>query len=235
MNEILQKSLPAELCKEVRLPGISPCAQDDWLRVDEVYTAQMAYRTRLLAEKSNDVFWQEHATCPAAEELLSAALEVLPKLGFVQVDKGVQCPDGRTVAIDFGAPLWTLGHLVQEDLCILQEQGDEHVLTAAVLCFPANWRLAEKAGRPLTAIHAPVEEYDGDLARRVQRMFHGVKAGKPLSRHNRLRYATADLHQPHKKVDEQRMPFLRSERQCVLRLPRTNAVVFSIHTWVVRD
>jgi len=30
------------------------------------------------------------------------------------------------------------------------------------------------------------------------------------------------------------MPFLRSERQCILRLPETEAVVFTIHTTVVR-
>jgi hypothetical protein len=29
-------------------------------------------------------------------------------------------------------------------------------------------------------------------------------------------------------------PYLRSERQCILRLPETGAVVFSIHTTVIR-
>ena len=28
-------------------------------------------------------------------------------------------------------------------------------------------------------------------------------------------------------------PFLRSERQCILRLPQSGAVVFSIHTYVL--
>jgi hypothetical protein len=28
-------------------------------------------------------------------------------------------------------------------------------------------------------------------------------------------------------------PYLRSERQCVLRLPKTRACVFSIHTYVL--
>ena len=31
------------------------------------------------------------------------------------------------------------------------------------------------------------------------------------------------------------MPFTRSERQCILRLPESDAVVFTIHTYVVRD
>ena len=65
-----------------------------------------------------------------------------------------------TVAIDRGDPMGTLGHLVQEDLCLMEKRGEEHVLTAAVLCFPASWRLADKIGRPLEAIHVPVPEYD---------------------------------------------------------------------------
>jgi hypothetical protein len=37
-------------------------------------------------------------------------------------------------------------------------------LTAAILCFPASWTLAEKLGRPLGAIHGPVAGYDPGMA-----------------------------------------------------------------------
>ena len=43
------------------LPGMAPCAADDWLRVDEAYGRQMAYRARLLAERPAAVLWQEEA------------------------------------------------------------------------------------------------------------------------------------------------------------------------------
>ena len=109
------------------------------------------------------------------------------------------------------------------------------MLTAAALCFPANWRLADKIEQPLTGIHAPVEEYDADIARRVQRLFDGVRAGRPLWRFNKLRYADADLHQPRRRETGRDMPFIRSERQCILRLPESDAVAFTIHTYVVRD
>ena len=48
-------------------------------------------------------------------------------------------------------PLELAGLLVQEDLCIVQNDDNAPVLTAAVLCFPSRWRLAEKIGRPLAA------------------------------------------------------------------------------------
>ena len=79
----------------------------------------------------------------------------------------------------------------------------------------------------------PVAEYDADLARRVQRLFDGVRPGKPLWRFNRLSYVDPDLHQPTRKQQGQQERFIRSERQCIIRLPQTQAVVFAIHTFVV--
>lgn len=232
MTVILQNRLPDEMQGEKALPGVAPCAPDDWLRVDDAYAAQMAYRLALMRSLPKNVLGWEAEALPAAQEVLEQALLVLPQLGFDVGANEVRCPDGRIVPLAGDDPLRTLGHLVQQDICIMEKRGEEHVLTAAVLCFPANWRLAEKLGRPLTMIHAPVDEYDSDIARRVQRLFDGVRVGKPLWRFNRLSYADADLHQPYRKT-EPGEDFIRSERQCILRLPRTGAVVFSIHTFVV--
>lgn len=234
MKEILHQRLPAAQTGPVRLPGTAPCAPDDWLRVDEVYAAQMAYRAELLSDRPEAVFCQTAVAHEAAAELLQEALKLLPVLGFKVGDKFVDRPDCQRVELDWAAPLWTLGHLVQEDICILQKRGDEHVLTAALLCFPANWRLAEKIDKPLSGIHAPVLEYDENIASRVQRLCDGVQVGRPLWRFNKLRYADADLHQPHRRKVQGDMPYTRSERQCLVKLPKSGAVAFTIHTYVVR-
>ncbi|WP_100367830.1 heme-dependent oxidative N-demethylase family protein [Yoonia maricola] len=230
MSVILQDSIPDAQSGDPRLPGTQPCAPDDWLRVDETYAAQMAYRLQLLHDKPTAVLC-EHPT--AGREVLEEALHILPGLGFAVSGAQITCPDRRIVQIDWAAPLKTLGQVVQEDICIMEKQGAEHMLTGAVLCFPANWRLAEKINRPLIGIHAPVPEYDENIARRVQRLFDGVQVGRPMWRFNRLFYSDADLHQPYKKVDGDVTPYIRSERQCILRLPRTDAVVFTIHTFVL--
>jgi len=234
MNMILQDLIPPEMGGDVRLPGMAPCGGDEWMRVDEAYAAQMAYRAALLATRREAVLWMRKDALPAAQELLEQALVAMPAHGFEVAAGKVVCPDGRAVMLDFEAPLLTLGALLQEDLCILQQEQGEHVLTGAVLCFPANWRLADKIGRGLAGIHAPVEQYDENLTARVQRLFNGVQVGRPLWRFNRLPYADADLHQPYRKHDAARSGFIRSERQCIVRLPVTRAVVFSIHTYVVR-
>lgn len=234
MAAILQDSLPLAQRGDARLPGTQPCQAHDWLRVDEAYAAQMKYRAALLSTRQSAVLFENPATHHANQEVLEEALKVLPDLGFTVSDTHVTCPDKRVVAIDWLAPLHTLGHLVQEDICVLQKQGAEHVMTGAVLCFPAGWLLSEKINRPLTGIHDPVDEYDADIARRVQRLFDGVQVGRPMWRFNKLRYTDPDLHQPYKHSVSEDLPYIRSERQCILRLSQTDAVIFTIHTFVVR-
>lgn len=241
MAEILHPVLPPDLVFDAPLPGVRPLADGRWLRVDEAYDAQMAYRRHLLAERRPQVLWQDDAAQAAVEELFAAALASMPALGFT-IDEGcIRCPVGHSVRLDADRPLAVLGQVVQEDLCLMERRGDEHVLTAAVLCFPARWTLAEKAGKPLTRIHKTVQPYDEGMAKRVQRLFDGVQVGRPLWRNNMLQYHDPDLHQP---ISERpggqlpprsgRAPYVRAERQCIVRLPQTQAVIFSIHTYVTR-
>ncbi|MEJ8561849.1 DUF3445 domain-containing protein [Yoonia sp. GPGPB17] len=234
MEPILQNALPDSHLNDPRLPGTMPCDPDGWLHVDDAYGAQLALRRNLIHTQPDKVIYEPQEVRAAGSEVLHEALKLLSGLGFEVSESTVTCPDGHCLQINHDHPLRTLGHLVQEDICILQKRGDEHVLTGAVLCFPASWRLADKADRPLTDIHAPVDEYDDNIARRVQRLFDGVRVGKPLWRFNKLRYADADLYQPGRKPEDGEMPYVRSERQCILRLPLTDAVVFTIHTYVVR-
>ena len=170
MARILQTRIPYDIAAQRRLPGIQPLALDDWLIRDEAFAGQMAYRDRLLAERRDAVLAMDESARAAADELLDMVLELVYPGAGAQVTR----PDGVQVSIDRADPMGTLGRLVQEDLCILEKRGDEHVLTAAVLCFPASWTLGEKFMRPLTAIHVPVEEYDENIAARVQRLFDGV-------------------------------------------------------------
>ncbi|PKQ11758.1 MAG: hypothetical protein CVT70_12550 [Alphaproteobacteria bacterium HGW-Alphaproteobacteria-1] len=238
MTPILQSAPPYDVTALRPLPGIAPLDMADWLLVDEAFAPQMAERARLLAERRDDVLAVTEGAGPAMDELLQFVLDWLAEYGTgYQISaREVRRPDGVIVPIDRADPLLSLGHLVQEDLCIMEKRGEEHVLSAAVLCFPASWRLAEKIGRPLLAIHVPVPDYP-QIAPRVQRFFDGVQPGRPLWRFNAHGYGDPALFHPMREnVDEAaraRLPYLRSERQCVLRLPGTRACVFSIHTYVM--
>lgn len=241
MVEVLHPSMPADIVEGKRLPGISPLEDRSWISVDEAYAEQVAYRRDLLDHK-RDLVLQDSApeAKPAIDEVFAEALTVMPDHGFQLNRTHILCPDGASIDRTEDRPLAVLGKCLQQDVCILIKQGDEHILAAAVLCFPASWTLSEKIGRPLTRIHVPVPEYDADVARRVQRLFDGVRVGAPLRRNNYLRYDNPDLFQPLSEADPLRQEppsgheaYLRAERQIIFRLPKTDAVVFSIHSYVV--
>ena len=226
--------------RSARLPGIQPLDPATWLLRDDAFAPQMAERDRLLAATPERVHAMEPRAEAAVEELRALVLGHVSAAPGYDFGRGrVTRPDGVEVPRD-GAPLMVLGRLIQEDLCVLlPDGGGGHVLAAAVLCFPARWTLNEKMGRALIGIHAPVAEYDADLARRVQRLFDALHPERPLWRANALGYADPTLHQPCREADPRPPapdppPFIRAERQCLLRLPESRAVVFSIHTQVVR-
>ena len=236
---ILQEKMPEGQIEMAasRLPAMRPVSRP-WLFCDPSYDAQMAERRRLMAHCERDVYRQLPSGLAAACGFLALVLDDLPH-GFVVSGGDVTCPDGHRVALDWDNPLWSVGHMLQQDVCILEKQGAEHVLTGAVLCFPASWTLAQKIGKPLVGIHAPVADYDAGIAKRVQRMFDGVQEGRPMWRANALRYDDATLYQPRTENDPRPVgqvdaPYLRSERQTVLRLPQPGAVAFVIHTTVVK-
>lgn len=235
MAEILQNRIPYDPLSPRPLPGIQPLKMDEWLLRDDAFAGQMARRDELLRESRSQVTALQDCANAPAQELLDLVLAT----AYPEARESAVRPDGAMVPIDRSDPMGTMVRLVQEDLCILQKQGDEHVLTGAALCFPASWNLAEKFGRPLIAIHEPVDDYDPGTARRVQRLFDGVQPEKPIWRFNALWYHDPELFQPRSFLDRRVPPsasegeFLRSERQVILRLPQSRAVVFAIHTFVL--
>jgi len=224
-----------------RLPGMRPVGADDWLLVDEVHARQMALRDRFLAERRDEVVAMLPEAAEAAGEVLELVLATLSRRGdFAVGAEAVTRPDGVEVPLARDDPFGTIGRLLQEDVCLLEKRGEEHVLTGAVLVFPSGWTLAQKIGRPLLRIHVPVLPYDAEMGRRVQRLFDGLRPGRPLMRANLLWHGAPALHQPRREGEPkphsaQGDRYLRSERQCLVRLPRTGAVVFTIHTTVIQS
>ena len=240
MSVILQKSIPFDASSEKPLPGISPLDPDQWLMIDDAYAAQMALRQELITTKRDQVIGIDPAALPAARELLGQVVDYFTRTGAMQHLNGMMHnPDGRRVPVDYDDPMGCMGQIAQNDFAIMEQRGSEHVLTAAVLCFPASWLLAEKFMRGLVGIHDPVDPYDDQIANRVQRLFDGIQVDRPLWRFNALHYADPALFQPRsmyaRSPGEERHTarYLRSERQTLIRLPETRAVVFGIHTFVV--
>lgn len=224
-----------------RLPGVKPLDPDHWLIRDEAFAAQMALRDRLIGERLGLVHALLDTGRAAALECLGLVLDTLARdNGYAISGETVTRPDGVTVTIDRDAPLITMGRLMQADVCLMQDGPEGHVLTGAILCFPASWTLAEKIGRPLMGIHGPVPEYDAEVGARVQRLFDAIRPDRLLWRANAVQHHDPSLFHPRSESDPPSVRragpggrYIRSERQTLRRLPGTGAVVFTIHTTVV--
>jgi len=113
--------------KTSRLPGVQPVALQDWLTKSDTYEAQMAYRRTLISSRRETVFQytpQSEAACVELRDLICAEQNLSPA--------------------EHAHPLLDAASHVQEDLCLLQKQGDAHILSAAVMCFPSSWDVRQK-------------------------------------------------------------------------------------------
>ena len=238
---ILQKQIPYDTTYP-NLPGTRPISPDEWIICDDVFSQQMALRDKLIETKKDKVLAISDEAQEAAVELLKMTLDFcVSKLGYKKNVNKIIRPDKVSVEIDLNEPMTFLGRLVQNDFCILQKKDNEHVLTAAALCFPASWSLEEKFLKPLIDIHIPVKAYDGNIAKRVERLFDGLQINRPVWRFNALYYEDPNLFQPRSVNQPRRKPapnkvkYFRSERQTIIKLPESGAIIFGIHTFVVRS
>ena len=236
---IFQKQIPYDTTHP-KLPGTRPISPDEWIICDDAFSQQMALRDELIETKKDKVLAISDEAQDAAVELLKMTLDFcITKLGYKKKVNKIIRPDKVSIEIDLNEPMTFLGRLVQNDFCILQKKENEHVLTAAALCFPASWSLEEKFLKPLIDIHVPVKPVSYIIAKRVQRLFDGLQINRPLWRFNALYYEDPHLFQP-RRVNKPRIKpapnkanYFRSERQTFIKLPKSGAIIFGIHTFVV--
>lgn len=218
----------------------------DWFEIDARYPAEIAERRRLLATARAEVFAALPVSDHARQEALSLVVEALTKHHPTWFEgDGVLVRNHLTgEAWNIGSidPLELAGRLVQDDLCLIQDT-DGPVFTAAMLCFPSRWRLTDKIGRPLAAVHGPVPLYADRLSRPVDRFMQRLKPGHIASRLNWSLLDDPTLFQPAGKWRVASNPeitadnvghrvFLRVERQTLRRLPASGAVLFGIRVHV---
>ena len=218
-----------------------------WIEIDEHFGPELALRRRLLAQRHDEVFAALPESGAGQAEVLELLLEHLPARFpalFRHADGSIaNLATGECFELDDWAmmPLELAGRLVQEDLCLLQRGPAGYRLVAAVLCFPAHWRLSDKLGRPLDVIHEPVPGFGERLAPTVDRFFASLQAGRPVWRANWSLVDTAERFLPpeHRKagrtLDAERAGdqlWLRVERQTLRRLPRSGDVLFGIRTYL---
>lgn len=226
--------------------GLAPIVPAEWIDAGDGRPAQLAEKARLLTGgRREQVLASLPGSDAASREVFQLLVDNLRKyqpefLGGVAPEE----QNGRLPSAEPDqAPLERASRLVQEDFCVLQSDGaGTYRLTAGCVCFPSNWNLREKLGRPLGDIHAPVPGFATALAAPVDRFFHRLAVGQLVARLNWLVHDRPDLFQLGPNPDPPVVTaenagsslWLRLERQVLQRLPESGAVLFTIRTRVHR-
>jgi hypothetical protein len=225
--------LPYQAGPQKMVMGLTAIQEPQWLEWDSRVPAQRAERARLLAERPGDVLADTPGAEPAMVELRQVLADWLsehrPAIG---------------TAWDTGAhPLATICPWVAEDFCLMRLTEAGPVLIAAILCFPSRWRLSEKIGRPMQAIHTTVPGYGESLGRPVDRFMGALRPGRLAVRYNWSIHEDAVLYQPagHGLTGHDasitaenagETLWLRVERQTFRLLPESGVITFGIGTHV---
>ncbi len=221
-------------------------APGGWIEIDDRFAADLAAKRALFAARHAEVFAALPEAAAAAEELLALLADHLPRHHPDRFRRDgehlVNLATGESWDVAHPAlhPLETCGRLVQEDFCLMGGDGGKYRLVGAALCAPSRWRLGDKIGRDLAAIHAPVPGYRDALEPGVDRFFARLKPEKPAWR---LNWTILDDPAPFQPLPQRAARaiteanagaalWLRVERQTLRRLPATGHVVFTIRTYI---
>ena len=234
--------------------GLKSLSIEDWIVLGSDFCAQLAEKQQLLQHHYDDVFVAQDSTQAAQQEVLSLLVDhllqrfpgVYKSIGEGEGASGIRNLNTQEALryADFAhAPLDLAGRLVAEDLCLMMPAESEYCLAAASVCFPQQWTLREKFGKPMSHIHSPVPDYSDMLARPVGHVFSRLRESFPGVRFNWSVVDSPALymgeHGPKRRLlgevtadSAGHSLWLRVERQTIRRLPVSGGVLFTIRTFV---
>ena len=226
-----------------KLPGTNKVESESVFLNCDKFKEQLELRDSLVKAKANKVCIAKPGTDKVLDEVLETILDSLKCQQNYEVNKHyVIRPDNVKIDLNDGSKVKIIARLIQEDILVHQLDPSDNLykLTAGALCFPSFWTLSQKMGMNLERIHKPVPEYTKDIAKRVDRLFLGLKVDQPIWRANWTVKNNPILFNPLLEDDTLPEPFttekewwVRVERQTFNKLSESGAVIFGIHTFIV--
>ena len=199
--------------------GTRKLGNKPWLLEDNQKEYELSLKAQLSEDPNKQVFLAQPGTQEAGEHVLSlisqAGTDLIPRSNI--------------------HPLERAGLSVQEDLCLVRRTSDGWSLEAASLSFPSLWKLSDKIGKNMAAVHGPVDDYPEFLEKKVNGFFDRL-GRDPVWRRNWFIHSDNTLHQPDRPKDEHIITsdsigeklFVRSERQTLRALEVSGWILFTI-------
>jgi hypothetical protein len=224
---------------EVLQMGLSPLGEAAWIETDDGLGNFHRHKLRQRERYGDRVCRATAASLPARRELAAALLAHLrdDQGDYYRVEgDALVCPfAGIRTPLESDEPLWNCSLWVADDLVIMEEGRDGYRLTAASLCSPSHWRLEEKFNRPLREIHDPIPGFHRALTPRIDRLFNHLRPEHPVVRYNWAVQAGDRLNErmeaPQEILADSPL-YYRTERQSLMRLPRSTAIAFTIRVYL---
>jgi len=201
--------------------GAFPVEISNWLLRDAETDLTITLKKKLLSTRRDEVV----GLLPGGQDVAQEAAQIIGQWAGLEITS-----TGIDALVDASL-------LVADDLAVLQpikstDGVEQLLLTAAVVCCPSRWMLAEKMGHDMLTIHRPVAKYAEQVGAAVDNYFQRITAEKTVWRSNWIIQDHPALFQPQipsvplaKSPDEL---WIRMERQTLRRLPKTGGILFTI-------
>jgi hypothetical protein len=214
--------------------GARPLDLADWIELGQDATGPdgwIAQKDRVMAHHASTAFVVADGIEPECQEIAGALLAHLRSRWPERYDDA---------ALDPGLhPLDAAARLVPEDLVVMVVRDGRLLFGGGSVCFPNRWDLLSKVGAPLAAVHEPVAQLNDQLGQAVDAFFARLRPERSFWRMGWGILDTADGYAP---VDGTAGPrpaeptiddlHVRVERETLRRFPRTDAVLFTLRTYI---
>ncbi|QMU60255.1 MAG: DUF3445 domain-containing protein [Gammaproteobacteria bacterium] len=230
--------------------GLSTIECSEWIQYEDDFADRIKEKENLIKAQGKKVLDAVPASLAAQQELLNILLDNIQRYHaarFVVSDGEIASKNNNKryiIASYENNPLELVSYLVADDFCLLEEVDEDYKLVAASICAPTWWTLAEKMGKSLASIHAPIANLEEKIGRMIRHFLKNLKVEDCYQRSNWFLFSRPDLcvfpnsfdmYESMVNVDleniEDRL-YLRSERQTFRRLENTNTIVFGIKVYV---
>ena len=234
---------------------------ENFIDVDEHYLSEIKERSLVLDEMPHRCLAMEHmdlACWDMIERCMVTMSQDYPQHFSLQRDGDNWTWENKLLAqkdeFVFGdsstlpiPPMEYIGRQVQGDFALLDQREGNLFLDAGIITCPADWSLAFDAGMSFTEWHGPVPmAHSEGIFERALKYLTAMQVGKPVRRLNwtltvnaRMDTSPETYHEwGHERAsvtpeNVAEKVYLRVELQVLDRMPRSNAMMFSIRTYLM--
>lgn len=243
------------------LPGEADSVYEFLFDIDEHYLSEMAERQIVLEENPKRCLAMNHMD-QACWDFIERAMESLSKdyANYFSLEKeeDVWTWENKLLGIKdtftFGdssslpkPPMEYMGCQIQGDIALLDQRDGDLFLDAGIVTCPADWSLAFDAGMSFSEWHGPVPlAHEAGIFERALKYLTAIPVGRPVRRLNwtltiNARMDTSPETYPNWGEERNSVTIenvgekvhLRVELQVLDRMPRSNALLFSIRTYLI--